>query len=406
MKHRREFILWIVSGMLFLLGPSACLVAAFFRQLPFARQVLAPASMFFHCAFYAVVFAASLAVDSDPREQVKEFITGPAGQQFPEDLVENLSRASSPGLSTSPEGSSSDEDQGEDEDFSRPRESFGQTSPGSWRRSRKQFQVEEEVAKAAQLQAKGSVQLSLLLATGVWACVFVVTLIEQNRSALSLLAPRLEEGAPALPLAWPSPYFHPTALACSGSYVIAANSFTVFQLAADGSVHDEPCVVPSLIADIAAACDVRGCRPLVLMEGPGPARVLDCRSGDELQLLRNPTAAKSFALGWQGQLVALHADTLVDYIWEGGAGGWVPQWRKGSLQAVDVAFAGPGQLLSMGAEGSVDLWALHPGFERLAHWRVGGVPLALCAANATTLLSLDESGTQLATWHLPSSAAL
>mmetsp|Transcript_17177 Transcript_17177/g.53064 ORF Transcript_17177/g.53064 Transcript_17177/m.53064 type:complete len:649 (-) Transcript_17177:57-2003(-) len=402
--HPKHTLSRVASVTLFLLPPIFSAVAGLIDDPAWVRQIFAPATMLAHCAFFATGFAVSLVEMKPPSYVTKKWTTGPAGQQFPEHLLQDLDQRES-GCSSSRCSS--------DEEAPCAATATGAVIPAKH---------EEEAATAVRIGARRLVRASLLLAMVLWFCVFVATVLEQYPELALRVAGQDPPDLQILELtsiAWPSASAKPRALACVGDSLFAANEFQVFRISVhEGLARTEPCKTPGLIADVTATCDGRSCWPSVLVTGDGsdPSVVVDCRTGDAMPLLQSVTPAKMVALSPgaattfpNGTLLALQEDgNLAQFRWAPGQQGWAPLWENGYVGAVSgMDFAGADSITLFWEQETtetgwqvsdvVELRSLQ-GNRQLGRWRL---PAALpqlqagCALDEDTVLILQGEGPAL-----------
>lgn len=143
-----------------------------------------------------------------------------------------------------------------------------------------------------------------------------------------------------VPMTWQSPHFKPSALGCAQGKAFAANSFVVVELdLASGTSQRYPCRVNRTIRDVTAACDGEGdCRPLVLLND---SRVVDCRSGADVELLQTKAPLLRFSLSsdvpanqrstdilYNQSLMGVTAGgRFVEYQWRAQKNAFAPLWQ-------------------------------------------------------------------------------
>jgi hypothetical protein len=315
-KFRHAFTKWSIM-LLFSCAPIAAYFAAVFPQPSWVWTVLAPGSCLFHCALFVVGYNRSFAEMKMPSEITQKFITGPNGQQF---AVYSHAR--------------SDLEVGQK--VQRASDEFdlqGVTCP-------------EHEARAAAVRdgARRAVRGSMLLASLVWFCVFLADLRDSVRRpvAMNINAAVLQE----VPLTWDSDTVYPHAFVYAGGVAFAANEYQVFRIDFTGepgssqtSAHATllDCTLDSTIADVTAKCDATGeCQPLVLLNGEGPAKVVNCVTGEQSHLSYNSAsegrltqlalhAEPSLARPLHGPMLAVLGDDVVEYSLENESDAWAPR---------------------------------------------------------------------------------
>lgn len=356
-KSRYQPCVFALCALL-LSEPLTGMVAVFFEQPRWVNMLFQLLNVLSQMSLFVAALAWSTLKEQRPAAVAQKYLEGPAGQRFSSmwTSVADRDACAEPRVSG---GVDADSDRSF---YSTSSASSGFTSEedhsesdGPWkppRRDGTRLTAEEQLVAAVERRVRWVFRIELLLSAGSWLLAFVVLLLSQWRSfgvwAEGLGTPALE--LEALPLAWHSPFFQPTAMACAGGHAFAANSFTVARLDfSSGMSVPYPCNANRTIRDITVLCEAGGaCRPLVLLND---TRVVDCSTGAEFKLLQSAATADSvqrFAMyaggaepddaagSYNSSLMAATPGSLVEYAWRPASRGWAPQWTLKPEDTLEV----------------------------------------------------------------------
>mmetsp|Transcript_97187 Transcript_97187/g.173142 ORF Transcript_97187/g.173142 Transcript_97187/m.173142 type:complete len:730 (-) Transcript_97187:132-2321(-) len=342
----RYLLLKFGATTLLMVGPIASFVAQSLDPTNYWRKGLASVASLAHFLMYVAIEAVVRQSKHHlPKEATDLYVLGPHGQRFKgEDVCDAESEESSRHeglLDKSPGGNSSPRKHGI---------STADTDAPTLEEERSEDREALEVLDTV----VGTVRTALIVAASLWFFTFAATTLELwhfiGPSALPTVYVR------QIPMTWPIENIQTRGLSCSGSDMFISTKFSIFRFSEEteewNNVH---CSREGPIIDIASTCDIRGryCWPLALMHNNSDqddtissAKIVDCDTQEEIQLLQEEHPPRQFALRavgggrGNGTLLASHKDSIVHYHWSPDELGWVPIWEQAtdeySIRQMDI----------------------------------------------------------------------